>query len=213
MVIVKNSILIVLLLAVVVLGVLLMRKQNEVAAMADISAWREDTVQVWRDKAGRYLAEKSALEIDFRNAKKHLGKEIEQVRKDLGIAHGKIASLTKATSTTQGSITFDSHLNYRDDFSDFSLVDTGGAYHLRYSITDSLLITAYYERPKFWKAKQLRVRAISYNPNTRLTGLDHVQIKNKPGRFALSLHAGYGISSAALSPYVGVGVGFDLIRF
>lgn len=209
----KDSILILLIAAVLLLGYLLQRQAQKANDLEAVAAWRADTVKIWQDKAGRFLIEKSALQVNSRIAKEQLKSEIWQVQHDLDIARHKIASLTKATSTTEGSIVFDSHLNYRDDFSSFSLVDTGGAYHLRYSITDSLLITAYYERAKFWKAKQLRVRAISYNPNTRLTGLDHVQIKNQPSRFAVSLHAGYGITTAGLSPYIGIGVGYDLWRF
>jgi len=209
----KIKIAYILVMVIAVLGYLLYRSGQKVHMLNDVAAWRADTVRVWQDKAGRYLAEKSALQISSAHAKDQLQAELEQVKNDLGIARSKIASITTATSTTQGTITFDANLNYSDAFSDFSLVNSDRGLQLRYSITDSLLITAYYDRPKFWKAKQLRVKAISYNPATRLTGLDHIEIKNKPGRFAISLHAGYGITRSGLSPYIGVGVGYDVFRF
>lgn len=172
---------------------------------------KKSTIKIWKDKAGRYQGEKESAEAEMDNLKAHYEKEIEGVKNDLGIARRKIASYTNIQTSTNGSVQLihDTVWKYRDRWSSFR-IDSN---QLSYSSKDSITLVPYYKRPGWFKSKKLYIRAVSYNPNTSIVGLDHFRVVNKPTRFALSLQVGFGLSSTGFSPYIGLGIGGDIWRF
>lgn len=193
----------------------LLYQTGKVADLESFTNWQNDTIQTYKDSKGRWVAEKSTLEIGQKMSKELLQKELDQVKRDLDISRKQVESITKLTTKTEGTIQIDKGgpLIFSDPFTKINLIDTGAVYQFDFSFTDSLLITGYYERPKFWKSPQLRVKAISYNPNSKITGLDQITIKDKPTRFTIGIQAGYGFTRSGLSPYLGLGVGWGLFRF
>ena len=63
------------------------------------------------------------------------------------------------------------------------------------------------------KKGNFTIQAVNSNPNVKTIGLDAYSFKVPPKRFGVSIFAGYGISNEGLSPLVGIGLGYQLIRF
>lgn len=52
------------------------------------------------------------------------------------------------------------------------------------------------------------------NPHTEVTEMQNIVIEDfKPRKVSIELQAGYGITSDGFSPYLGIGIGYQLIRF
>lgn len=64
-----------------------------------------------------------------------------------------------------------------------------------------------------WFKTEYRIEAVSSNPFVKIEGLDSYTLQVPQKRFNIGLTAGYGISKDGLSPFVGIGVGYSLIRF
>lgn len=65
----------------------------------------------------------------------------------------------------------------------------------------------------WFKKKTYDVMVKNLNPNTRTEELRSFQVKENPKRISLGIHAGYGLSLSTFqpTPYIGIGVGFNLL--
>lgn len=79
-----------------------------------------------------------------------------------------------------------------------------------------LTFTSGYHRRGLFKRGELEVSVTTDNPSTIITGLRSYAVKEKRGRFAISVHAGFGMQYGLLhqridiGPQVGVGVGIAI---
>lgn len=87
-------------------------------------------------------------------------------------------------------------------------------------ITDTLYM-ALGRETKEYSSEHFRAQVSGFSPS-----LDWIDIfpetktitnttilKEKPKRWGIGIQAGYGISTNGLSPYIGIGISYDLVRF
>ncbi|MDO5607639.1 MAG: hypothetical protein Q4G08_04190 [Capnocytophaga sp.] len=129
---------------------------------------------------------------------------------EINRVNGKLTAQIKLAETSSGDKQFaDKWLQLRYSPSLDSL-------WLRYDV--SLNMVRYDERKYFWNAKNRYVHIYSDDPRVTIHGLKTFRIEHpKPRPFGLGVQAGYGwhIASGNLrpSPYIGVGLQYDLINF
>ena len=100
-----------------------------------------------------------------------------------------------------------------------------------YSVKDTLYVrdTLYVELPreqKFYSADDYRVWVSGYHPRLDSIAVfpssvyvdrEVIRRERMPGRWGLGLHAGYGVGCAdgrlKLSPYIGVGISYNLLSW
>ena len=64
----------------------------------------------------------------------------------------------------------------------------------------------------FFKS-EYRIEAVNSNPYITTTGIDAYTLQVPKKRFGVAVFAGYGITESGLSPMVGVGLSYQLLRF
>lgn len=89
--------------------------------------------------------------------------------------------------------------------------------HIDYSIRDSISVAQYWEKPPgffgFLKPSVLRTDVISENPNSEIRTLRSTSIRERPKRLSLVAVGGYGLYPNGVGPFIGVGLGYSLIKF
>lgn len=64
------------------------------------------------------------------------------------------------------------------------------------------------------KTKELKATVVTNNPFIMVEEVKSFKFDApKPKKYSISLQAGYGISNKGLSPYIGVGLGYSLLKF
>ena len=57
------------------------------------------------------------------------------------------------------------------------------------------------------------VKITNQNPYTKIGEIESITFDKKPKYFGIGFNAGYGISKNGLSPYIGVGINYNLLKF
>ena len=65
----------------------------------------------------------------------------------------------------------------------------------------------------FLKPTEFRFDIVNSNPYIKTTGMNSYVHKEREKRFGLGVFVGYGASAAGLSPIIGVGLSYNLLRF
>ena len=86
-------------------------------------------------------------------------------------------------------------------------------YKYQYTIKDSLSVVNTIERKNIFSAREYKVKVYNANPETVVTGMTSLTIKERQYKWSVGVMAGYGIGANGLSPFVGVGIMRPLIRF
>jgi len=62
--------------------------------------------------------------------------------------------------------------------------------------------------------KSYKAVVTSDNPYVTITDIKSIKVvERKPGRVGIGIQAGYGVTKTGLSPYIGAGINYNLIRF
>lgn len=197
---------------------------NRVAEYETVFVQREDSLQHYKDAAGREHALRKQTEASLSTLKVYYGRTIDSVTRVLNIKEKQLQQFITASTRTEGSVriqvdTFytDTTTLYRFNYSDQWLYLDGamdGGLFVNYKFTDSIIITQFWKRRWFLGRKQYYVDGYSLNPNTRFTGLSSVKVGSKaPGRIGIGPYIGYGWNGAAWTPSAGVSLHYSMIRF
>lgn len=165
---------------------------------------------IWQDKFGRSNAEVAVVKEDLKTFKTLHGNIVDSLSKALAIKPRTVTKIQTVTTQTTDTVTLSAG-RFSDRWSSFSL--TGNT--LVYSFKDSLALVSYKKGYGFLHLKTKYVtRVVSFNPNTKLTGLTSLEIIPKERRLHLGMYAGYGIQLSGgairVGPSVGVGVTYRL---
>ena len=80
------------------------------------------------------------------------------------------------------------------------------------SIPNTLSFAIGDKKTGFFKS-EYRIEVVNSNPYITTTGLDAYTLQVPKKRFGFAVFAGYGITESGLSPMVGVGFSYQLLRF
>lgn len=182
----------------------------------------EEEAEKWKESDSTWRAEVRVLETTneaLENSNQLIIEEYEDKIKDLKRS-SNIQGITITTSLTQGSfrVPVNPVLNiecnhkfkvyYEDEWSTFDGLYDTGVFELSYSVGDSISYVSYWKRPGFLKRKQLFTQGISHNPNTQISGLKDIRIKElKPVlQVSAGLSGTYYNGKPIILPAINIGV-------
>jgi len=154
---------------------------------------------------------------------------LADMQQKLNLKEKQIQQLTAASSLTEGQVItkvdtvhvygdtghFENHFTYADRWLYLRGKIIDDQLELDYRITDSIQLVSFTKRKWFLGKRESYVSGFSLNPKTTLQGLQQVKLNGsiEPKKWGIGIQAGYGITGAGLSPYVGIGITRTLIRF
>lgn len=200
------------------------RNANLVSEHETVFIQREDSLQHYKDAAGREHALRKQTEASLSTLRTYYSRTIDSITRTLNIKKKQLQQFITASTQTEGSVriqidTFytDTTALYRFNYSDKWLYLDGvldDDLYVNYKFTDSIIITQFWKRRWLLGRKQYYVDGYSLNPNTRFSGLSAVKVGSKsPGRIGIGPFIGYGWNGAVWTPSVGISLHYSLIRF
>ncbi|HEU4608695.1 MAG TPA: DUF6549 family protein [Chitinophagaceae bacterium] len=171
-----------------------------------------DSLRIWKGKDGAVHHEKEIVQIPADEYKDTQDSLIAELRKT--VKAKDLLQHTVAVLQSQGAIKVPVHDTlYWPSFSDtpvlaknFTYADSflsldGELYQnnvmLNYSVTNPIAITTKWQRPKWYKRKQLDVDIVTLNPHTTVGNVQSYVIKQPPKRFYETRAFAFAIGAAA----------------
>lgn len=202
-------------------GVAFERDRNATALKKE-----QQSVQTWKDEAGRSRGEVEAIKAERDLIKTVYESELDSLRRvipEIGRKGKNLKEATNVTTITKDSIVlstiFDTvvvdnnivvreSLQYSDKWLDLEFDPlTNG---LNYTSRDSLSIVKFSKRQGWFKPRTTNVQVISHNPRSSIIGLQQFSVEADVKRLSFGLQAGYGFTNNGMSPYVGIGFTWKL---
>lgn len=200
-----------------------LRKEKENIALQNAVLIKEDSTSFWKDSLGRVHAQKRQLEGNINSLRTLYKAQLDSIARTLKIKENDIQGVTMLKTTGSGSLTpkidtltVDSSFQYKFSYSDKWLTLDGiisSKPLLRYSYSDSLIITTYSKRLGLFR-RQTYLDAYSLNPNLHIANVTGIKVTPLPsGRFGFGPYFGYGFNGHELGFTFGLSVHYSLIRF
>lgn len=223
----KNILIVSLLIVSLVLMGLLMDTCNSNKNLKEINASLNDTLVKTVDKLGRETATISNLEVE--NERMLMDLEIkdtilvwmrEVVRDYSGKLQAAIvlSNRTNSTGSTRTIVEYKTDSAYPDyttswvnQWEEGKIVASRDSIFREIRIKNDYEITIGDRKNPWFKPKQSTVSIRNLNPNTLTQELRSVTIQERPKRLSLGLQVGYGLNSSGISPYVGVGLNYNVL--
>lgn len=98
----------------------------------------------------------------------------------------------------------------KDDWVDLTGVACPDTTTFKLKLKDEFIISLGSKRGLF--KPEYDVFVTSKNPYVKATDIGSIIYKPKPTKFGLGVQVGYGINSAGLSPYLGIGLSYNFLR-
>ena len=178
----------------------------------------KDSVRYYKNKLGQEIAVKIALQGDkealgllLSNTESEL-KELTKKFKDVQAA-GQIKTITKIDTIKIGyevPVPFEFSRDWQKTDPFYSIAGTSTQDGITVKTLEIPNILSFVIGKK--KGEYL-IEAVNSNPNIKTTGLDSYTLKVPKKRLGLSVFAGYGFGDSGLTPFVGVGIGYNIISF
>lgn len=218
------------LLAVVVLLFLNLQQCNDKQRLKEekksINEFLNDSIEYYVNRNGQLVAEKKALQGDKSTLQTLLSKEIDKngQLKSLAESFKKIdAAGLIGTRTEFDTIEIPYEVPVETPFSRDWFKDTEHYFVSGTSTNKGITIDKFTTEAEIAFAlgnkktglfkSEYRFEATTNNPHVTITGLDGYTYKESKGLLSIDAQAGYGATIYGLTPYAGVGVGFDLWEF
>jgi hypothetical protein len=173
-------------------------------------------IDLWRDKEGRSRAELQTVELAMGTLKQTHKAELDSLKGDFDFKLRNLQSSTNVSTTTTQTVyltqvdtVFYPHYVYRDKWTYIDLKFKTDVPELTYSIRDSISFIQHYKRESLFGRKVLYIDGVSYNPNTQITGIKNLRIKENPSKYSLGLQIGYSLRGI----YLGVGLNYSLLEW
>lgn len=194
------------------------RSRNYDNAEAEsIQEFLKDSVRTYKNKQGQLVSEKKALQGSKTALQTLLSKYVDstgQLQKLVGKQRKIIAAGNITTNTEIKEIPIPYEVKVPCDF-ERSFSKTDPFYSINGLSEQNGITINSIKIPNILSFVQdgKTIRVTNSNPYIQTTGLDSYTLKEKPKRWGLGFYGGYGIGSNGLSPQIGVGITYDLIRF
>jgi hypothetical protein len=234
----KNWTIFILVVVVAILIYLLSGIRNAASDRdKEISILRGD-VKHWQDESGKWFSQIEGTEAAYDEVYAELSKIKGELTK-AGIKVGNIKSATTMRIYIHDTVRLDpvvimpyseelpdewidedglqlrpepTEYAYQDEWADIKLTQNIFWWGLEYRVRDSVTLVVE-EKHRPIKKDILRITSYSANPNVIVEGIDYLEIKPKEQRMGFGPQFGIGYNGNGFSPYVGVGVQYNLIKF
>lgn len=110
---------------------------------------------------------------------------------------------------------FKSYWTYADKWMYMRGELVGDSLSIDYRTEDSIALVTYWKKRGWFGPRELYINGFTMNPKSKVYGLQSVKVSPgvKPPKWGIGLNVGYGITATGLSPYIGVGLSRNFIRF
>lgn len=201
------------------------RKEQKIGELGSVIDAKNAKIAYYVNKLGEEVASKVVAEASLETLKITHKEELESITKRFNIKLRNLAAAATIETVTTDTVYVtkvvqDSVQNpvttysYEDNWISFELRDSEiGDPVFTWTAYDKIDIAASWKRRGLFKSKELYVDVVSSNPHVRVTGLNSLRVTNKKTPFGISFVAGYGIAGNGLSPFIGVGASYTIIRF
>ncbi len=222
----KNHIIAYVIILLIVIFIIKGCDINKLGLMEDQISFYEDSLRVSRDSEGTETAKVNVLTISNKSLIKDLksfkglnNKLREEISKK-SVSGVYISSSTSASIVTKTD-TFYSNCDtlpvyessYKDKWLSYIIVAGKDSINLYQLTVLNQYVGMFKEKGGFLKKKSIEFAFKSYNPYTTTEEMQAFSHFPKPKKIGLGLNVGYGLTSTGLSPYVGIGLNYNLIRF
>jgi hypothetical protein len=200
--------------------------KDDLRSSQNLHALANKKAELWRDKEGKSHARATIAESNLEVAKTVLGDEMKSLIKEVsGLKKNlkNLESYINVNLATSGSIstglrdtvlihdstkTLAKAFSWEDKWTNINGIITDTNLELNYRVRDSLTFVTYWKKNGLFKKPSLMLDAISYNPNSTITGIRNVKITTQPRRKPrLGFYLGYGVSlDGRIRPSAGVGL-------
>lgn len=215
---------ILILLALIAAGCVYGRRVlNERDGWRSVAKTETTVAKYWRNESGKSRGQVMVAEANIKILGQLYGKELDQVKKELGVKQKQFKYLTNLSTTTTDTLRLVLHdtifsdtahaksFNYSDQWISFNGYFLRNEASFKYEVKDSLTIAHSYKKKNWFSKRELFVDVISHNPKTTLAGLSSISVPEpKYSRVGVGPFIGVGLNGKVM---FGVGVSYDLIRF
>lgn len=190
---------------------------------------KDDSLHHTVNKLGQSVAEKSAAEVNLKEAKEFYAKEFEQIRKEIGIKNNDVKAFVQAQFAAHGQgTTTINYIQQPADSSGAGSVERGtfsinDGYLLldglldstkvdyKYTYQDEILYAFHVKKKNIFAKEELYGSGRLKNENAKITNSTSVLINDyKDKRFGVMVGGGY---DPFQGPTIGIFVGYNLIKF
>ena len=194
-------------------------KQKEIDTRKLI-AQLNDSLVSYRDKEGKMISKISSIEVDNMSFFKQLQvkdktiKELQNLVKKSTLTASIVKTETKIDTVIKTKV-----VKYGEEDimfeTDFNLKDwVWGTISMDKDTTAmALFIRNQYDITLSKEKDGTYINVINHNPFSVTKEIRSVYKLPKPKKFGVGISAGYGVTAQGLSPYIGVGINYNLINF
>jgi hypothetical protein len=201
------------------------RLNSDNESLRNMHAMMADSAEYWRDESGKARASEAVALTNLETAKEMMPRELEALRRDISGLKRNLSNLESVTAagitsrgTISGSVRDTTIINnnierrsktftYGDKWIWVNGLISDSTFDLQYKYEDSMVFTTYWKKEGLFKKRVLTLDAISYNPNSTISGIKNIRIATpKRRKPRIGVYLGYGIGRNGLSPQVGVGM-------
>lgn len=193
-------------------------KQREIDTRKLI-AQLNDSLQSYRDKEGKMISKISSIEVNNMRFFKELSvkdktiQELQKLVKKGTLAASIIKTETKVDTVFKTTKIIDTLTpTFQTDFNAKGWI--WGTVTMNKDTTSLKLFSRDQYDIRLSKEKDgTYIDVINHNPFSTTQEVRSVYKLPKPKKFGIGINIGYGITNKGLSPYIGVGLNYNLIRF
>lgn len=210
----NNIVIVMLILVIVFLIGFNLKTCNSNKALLGLQNALNDTLVVYKTKDGKNAATISNLTVFNRNQLLQIESQEKEIQRLQKLAKENKKGVVYITNTVETFVTDtlyilnDSTLHYSDEWV-YLNVNSNNTFNLKVNNSFSYVIE---EKKKPFKPTTYTITSINENPYTITTGLRSATIKHKNKRFGIGVNAGYGYTLGGFSPYIGIGVNYNLVE-
>ena len=211
--------------------------RKEVVRLENNQAVLLEDVQFYRTKDSLSVASVGQLELTVAEYEKHFS-DLNKIISELNIENRHLRAVSRTATETiynivtewrdtviymDGRIDTLRSVNYNDDWLTFNAIDRGNELDTHIETRDTLAQAVHRVPYEFWFIKYgtqgIRQSIMSRNPYSTITYTEYISFDKgsvfdrKRPALSIGLQAGYGASKDGVSPYVGIGISYNLISF
>lgn len=205
----------VLLIAIVILSIHNCSKRIDESNKID---YLTDSLRYYKNRSGKQVAqitalkgEKSDLQLMLSRSSQQLDSLVKEFKKI--DAAGEVETITKIDTVKiryTDTIPYQFEKRFSINKKHYSL--SGISNHRGIDIEEiNVPNTLSFAVGKVRKGYEIRV--VNSNPYIKTTGLNSYVLEQRNRRIGLGFQAGYGLNKDGVSPYIGLGVSYNLIQF
>jgi hypothetical protein len=193
---------------------------------------KEDSLKIWQDEAGRWRAEATTAQVSKKDLMVFFCAEKKQIQEDFNIKLKNVTGYLRANMETIGevSVKADSgtqivvcnsngsdtaQFHYSDTWTNFDAKLFKNQLIIPYKTRDSIAFISSIKHLGFLGlgGTKAMLDGISYNPNSKISGITNIEVKVPAERVGIGPYLGYGFNGSKWSLSAGIAIHYSLVKF